>query len=45
MNLMYRHSSLNVNDILINYPDLYNAQTTDNGTSQSQQKRTLEGQT
>ena len=35
----------NVNVILINYPDLYNAQNTDDGTNQSQQKRTLEGQT
>ncbi len=30
----------NVNVILINYPDLYHAQSTDDGTSQSQQKRT-----
>jgi hypothetical protein len=36
---------VDVNVILINYPNLYNAQNTDDGTSPSQQKRTLEGQT
>jgi hypothetical protein len=36
-----KNSGINVNVILINYPDLYNAQNTDDGTSQSQQKRTL----